>query len=562
VSSNRGITGAHVSAIVIALMAALMLPATSAAVVKRGTSGADSLVGTAASDTLNGLGGADNLIGRAGPDKLLGGRGADRLLGGAGTDRLSGGAGNDRLLARDGVVDTVSCGVGPLDTAVVDSSDRVSANCEKVEAPVPTRPAEPQPTSPAPVPSPPPPGEKEPSSEEEPEPEFEEQPLAMFSAGHGWTGVNGAFTDAGPPFVVNGDRSFRVGSLGTGTAAVATSPALPPVDLEHAHVSVQGLVSFSNRLETVKIRLASGDIATDYAEATVWQKNFDPIILGSTFEFQSLAHGDFAVIGQVDWSQIDRAQIFVTDNATGEVAFYVAGIYAVPDKSKATVSFAFDDGDISTYTRALKKLSTYRYPATAYMIADTVGNPGFMSLEQLQKLRDQHHWEIAGHSLTIASHNLPDGLDDLDPAALEAEMNGLRDWIYENGFSRASYAYPKGAASPQVRHYVKRDYCAGRVTARGPETLPPRDKYTMRGWSINGLESDAADVEVTVDKAVADGTWAILSFHDIVGGTPTESTDFNDDEFEAVVDYVRTLQKEGKVRVRTVGDAVVPHCVD
>jgi peptidoglycan/xylan/chitin deacetylase (PgdA/CDA1 family) len=544
-----------------------MLPATSAAVVERGTAGADSLVGTAAPDTLLGRGGADNLIGRAGSDKLLGGPGADRLLGSAGTDRLLGGAGNDRLLARDGVADTVNCGSGSLDTAVVDSVDRVAANCEKVGAPAPQRPVEPQPAPATPVPPPPPsnekPGEKEPPpGEEEPEPEFEEEPLAMFPAGHGWTGANGLFSDAGEPFVVNGNRSFRIGSLGTGTTALATSPPLASVDLEHAHVSVQGLVSSSSRLETVRLRLASGDIATDYAEAVVWQKNFDPVILGSTFEFQSLARGDFAVIGQVDWSQIDRAQILVTDNATGEVAFYVAGIYAVPTKPKATVSFAFDDGDASTYTRALKKLSTYRYPATAYMIADTVGNPGFLTLEQLQKLRDQHHWEIAGHSLTIASHNLPDGLDDLEPEALKAEMNGLRDWIYENGFSRASYAYPKGAAGPEVRNYVRRDYCSGRVTARGPETVPPRDEYTMRGWSINGLESDAADIQATVDKAVADGTWAILSFHDIVGGTPAEATDFNDDKFEAVVDYVRTLQKEGKVRVRTVGDVVAPHCAD
>jgi peptidoglycan/xylan/chitin deacetylase (PgdA/CDA1 family) len=556
-----------VGAMALALAAVLTLPATGAAAIKRGTVGPDSLVGTAVSDTLAGLGGADNLIGRGGADKLLGGPGADRLLGGAAADRMAGGAGNDRLLARDGAVDTVNCGSGSGDTAIVDGDDKVS-NCEKVEAPAPERPVAPQPTpAPAVVTPPPPeeekPGEEEPPAEEEPEFEFEEQPLAMFPAGHGWTGVNGAFTDAGEPFVVNGNRSFRIGSLGTGTTAVATSPELEPVNLKHAHVSVQGLVSFSYRLQTVKIRLASGNIATDYAEATVWREDFDPVILGSTFELQSLARGDFTVVGAVDWSKIDRAQILVTDNTLGEVAFYVAGIYAVPDKPKATVSFAFDDGDASTYTRALKKLSTYRFPATSYVIADVVGNAGFMTLEQLQKLRDLHHWEIAGHSFSLAAHNLPNGLDDVEPpAALKAEMNGLRDWIYENGFSRASFAYPKGGAGPEVRHYVKRDYCSGRVTARGPETFPARDKYIMRGWSINGLESKAADVEAVVDKAVAGGTWAILSFHDIVGGAPGESTDFNDDEFEAVVDYVRILQKEGKVRVRTVGDVVAPHCAN
>ncbi|HEX5989652.1 MAG TPA: polysaccharide deacetylase family protein [Solirubrobacterales bacterium] len=545
----------------------LALPSFGEAATTRGTAGPDTLTGTAGPDTLSGLGAADRLSGRGGRDRLLGGPGADRLTGGPAADRLLGGPGNDRLQARDGAVDVVDCGPGSADLAIVDAGDKVAPGCERVSAPVIDQPPAPQP--PAEAPRVIPPAEEKPGEEPgedppggDPEVEYEERPLAMFPSGHGWTGVNGKFSDAGAPFVVNGDRSFRIGSEGNGTTAVAGSPELEKTDLTHSHVTVQGLVSFSNRLKTVKLRLSSGNIATDYAEATVWQEDFDPIILGSTFEFQSLARGDFAVTGTVDWSKINRAQLLVTDNGSGETAFYVAGIYAVPDQEKATVSFAFDDGDASVMTRAVKKLSTYRYPASAYVIADTIGTGGFLTLEQLHQLRDLHHWEIGGHALHIASHNLPNGLDSLEPEALKAEMNGLRDFLYENGFSRASFAYPKGAAAPRVRHYVERDYCAGRVTAQGPETLPPRDEYILRGWSINGLVSDQADVEATIDKAVADRSWAILSFHDIVAGIPTESTQFNDDEFEAVVDYVHALQKQGKLRVRTVGDAVAPHCAD
>ncbi|HEY5941262.1 MAG TPA: polysaccharide deacetylase family protein [Solirubrobacterales bacterium] len=539
---------------------ALLLPASSGAATKRGTAGPDTLNGTAAADTLSGLGAADTLNGRGGSDKLSGGPGGDKITGGPAADKLLGDAGADRLLARDDSADTVNCGSGSGDVAVVDSTDKVAGNCERVERLVIDQPPAPQPTPAAPQADPP---AKEEPAEEVPDGEYEEQPLAMFPVGHGWSGVNGKFQDAGPPFDINGTRSFRVGSEGNETTAVASSPELEKVNLKNAHVTVHGQVSFSNRLQTVKLRLSSGNIATDYAEATVWQEDFDPIILGSTFEFQSLALGDFAVTGSVDWSKVNRAQLLVTDDGTGETAFYVAGIYTVPDNvQKATISFAFDDGDASAYSRALKKLSTYRYPASAYVIADTVGTSGFMTLEQLHQLRDQHHWEIGGHSLHIASHNLPNGLDSLEPAALKEEMDGLRDFLYENGFSRASFAYPKGAAAPRVRHYVERDYCAGRVTAKGPETLPPRDEYILRGWSINGLESDQSDVEAVVDKAVADGTWAILSFHDIVGGAPGAATDFNDDEFEAVVDYVHALQKQGKLKVRTVGDSVASHCSD
>lgn len=553
-------------------MAAIVaLPSLGAAASKRGTAGPNTLTGTSGPDTLSGRGGADTLSGRGGADKLLGGLGADWLVGGAAADRLLGGPGNDHVQARDGAADVVDCGPGSDDFASVDEIDRVAATCERVEAPVVNQPPAPRAVPPAEGAQGPqgpegpqgpqgPEGENPP--EEEPEVEYEEQPLALFPDEHGWTGANGKFSDAGGPFVVNGDRSFRVGSEGNGTTAIATSPELEEVNLKHSHVTVQGLVSFSNRLQTVKLRLSSGDIATNYAEATVWQEDFDPIVLGSTFEFQSLARGDFAVIGQVDWSKIDRAQLLVTDDGSGETAFYAAGIYAVPDHGKATVSFAFDDGDASTFSRALKKLSTYRYPATAYVIADTVDDAGFLSLEQLHQLRDLHHWEIGGHALSIDSHNLPNGLDDLNEPQLKNEMNGLRDWLAENGFSRASFAYPKGAAAPEVRHYVQRDYCAGRVTAQGPETLPPRDEYILRGWSINGLVSDEEDVEATVDKAIANGTWAILSFHDIVAGAPAASTDFSETEFKAVVDYVHTLQKQGKVKVRTVGDVIAPHCAD
>ncbi len=551
----------------IALMALVLAP-TGFAAVKVGGPGPDALAGTGQADTLRGLGGGDTLTGKSGADKLLGGPGADKITGGPAADRLLGAAGNDRLLAKDGAADTVNCGGGSGDVATVDAVDKVAASCETVKgqpADQPPAPVPPASSSATPAATPESPQEENepPPGEEEDELEFEERPIAMFPSGHGWTnnGV-GSFGDAGGPFIVNGDRSYRITTNGLGNESVATSPPLEASDLRASHVSVHAQISFSPRLKEVKLRLASGSIATDYAEATVWREDFDPVILGSTFEFQSLPLGDFAVTGSVDWSEIDRAQLIVTDNeaSTEPVSFYVAGIYAVPTQRKATISFAFDDGHASTITRGLKKLSTYRFPATAYVIADIVGDPNVVTLEQLYHLRNQHHWEIGGHSYSIAAHNLPDGLTDLEPAALETEMDNMRDWLDEKGFRRTSMAYPKGAQNPEVRQYVARDFCLGRATARGPETLPPRDRYTLRGWSIDGLETDGPEVEATIDKAVADETWLILSFHDIVGGAPTESTDFTDGEFDEVVDHVRALQKEGKVRVRTVADAASRYC--
>lgn len=96
-----------------------------------GTRRGDRLVGTNGPDELRGLAGDDRLSGLAGNDRLSGGDGNDRLTGGRGADTLIGGRGNDVLSARDGKRDTVDCGAGRRDRAVVDRRDRVRG-CERV----------------------------------------------------------------------------------------------------------------------------------------------------------------------------------------------------------------------------------------------------------------------------------------------------------------------------------------------------------------------------------------------------------------------------------------------
>jgi hypothetical protein len=82
----------------------------------------------------------------------------------------------------------------------------------------------------------------------------------------------------------------------------------------------------------------------------------------------------------------------------------------------------------------------------------------------------------------------------------------------------------------------------------------------LAGWSIDSEVDDADSVMAEIDKAVAQKTWLMLSWHDLVGGTAAESTEFSDDEFDEVVDYVRSLQDDGMLKVRTVADALKAHC--
>jgi peptidoglycan/xylan/chitin deacetylase (PgdA/CDA1 family) len=388
---------------------------------------------------------------------------------------------------------------------------------------------------------------------------LDEMPLAMFPSGHGWTdNAIGTFSDAGGAFIVNTDRSFHIQTNGNEEAAVATSPELEPVDLTGRHVSFQSQLGFSARLKTVKLRLASGDIATDYAEATIWDDGNDAIALQSTFETQTIPTGRFTITGTVDWTAIKRAQILVTDNKAGKCDLYVAGIYAVRSPKQAIISFCFDDGYASVVSRAVRVLSKYRYPASAYVITDIIGSSEtYLTLENLYFLRDQHRWEIGGHAWKVENHNLANGLDSLTDEQKKTELDGLRAWMDEKGFHRRSFAYPKGNASVALRKLVERDYGAGRATVLGPETVPARDPYTLRGYSIQGNSETAAPVIAAIDKAVAEGSWLIITLHNIITGTPSATTEWKESYLREVADYIHMLQAEGKdLEVKTVADAL------
>jgi Ca2+-binding RTX toxin-like protein len=108
-----------------------------------GQRGADRLLGGRGRDRLFGGPGADRLVGGAGNDqlrdhpgrdRLLGGRGRDRLNPGRGRDRVAAGPGNDRVLARDSAADTIDCGPGRRDLALIDRLDD-TRRCERVRVP-------------------------------------------------------------------------------------------------------------------------------------------------------------------------------------------------------------------------------------------------------------------------------------------------------------------------------------------------------------------------------------------------------------------------------------------
>ncbi|HYH58396.1 MAG TPA: triple tyrosine motif-containing protein [Thermoleophilaceae bacterium] len=97
-----------------------------------GAGGKDKLLGGKGNDKLKGDAGNDTLKGDAGKDTLDGGKGNDKLTGGGGKNKYKGGPGNDTLKAKNKKKETVNCGPGKKDKAVVDKTDKTKG-CETVK---------------------------------------------------------------------------------------------------------------------------------------------------------------------------------------------------------------------------------------------------------------------------------------------------------------------------------------------------------------------------------------------------------------------------------------------
>jgi Ca2+-binding RTX toxin-like protein len=111
---------------------AVVLTTVGVAIAQRGGSS-----GGPASKVIEGTSGPDLLVGTKHADVLNGRRGADVLKGRGGSDRLRGGRGGDLIQARDHRQDSIDCGRGNHDVAVVDRAENGVFDCEKVKVPHP-----------------------------------------------------------------------------------------------------------------------------------------------------------------------------------------------------------------------------------------------------------------------------------------------------------------------------------------------------------------------------------------------------------------------------------------
>ena len=207
--------------------------------------------------------------------------------------------------------------------------------------------------------------------------------------------------------------------------------------------------------------------------------------------------------------------------------------------------------------------------ATFFIISSTVGQPGVMSVSDLNTLKASG-MEIGAHTVFHRD------LQNLTSDEAKRELCLSRNWLMDRGFDVYDMAYPYDSTNASVKQLVA---ACGYNGARSggqlqcdanhacSETVPPLDTYSIR--TPNALETTTtlADMKAMVTNAEnGGGGWVPLEIHDICDGPndpllPAGAPCYAPGMvtralFNQFLDWVKGEVDAGRVQVKTVHEVV------
>jgi hypothetical protein len=354
--------------------------------------------------------------------------------------------------------------------------------------------------------------------------------VTEFQAGHGFT-TSGADassnvndTTAGLPII--GIQCATVVSAGTGASAILQKTSITTADTTSLQAAVILKCDDTTHLSSLTFSIGNGNAFVNEYHVQIGTQ----VLLSSgAWQVITLSLGDAVSQGSPTRTGINAIRVFHKDDNTGnKVTVHYQGLYWMPNASAQTgspfpngvCSVTFDDNFASQWNIAKPYLDSYGYRASAYLIRDTIGGTGRMTLAQAQSCQNQAGWEVNSHAYTDADHGAT--LPALSSAQLYWDLSAEKEWLFANGLQGQGYAYPKGAASPAVATVVQNFYRYARGTQQLTETYPPGDAYRLKGVSsIGEFTGGLAPSLISgsggkIDQAVSNASWLMLTFHNII----------------------------------------------
>lgn len=328
-------------------------------------------------------------------------------------------------------------------------------------------------------------------------------------------------------------------------AAFTAKPFAPPLDLRGKFLRVWVRVEDVSKLAGMEFRLSSDGFATSYFAFGVplFADDQFNIVHSGPWATLTFSFGSAQIVGTPDRSRIDSIGWVVRDHGKTPVTAEFGGAWFEDEPTRAVVSITFDDGYDEHFLVAAPAMKKHGFRGTAYVMPEQVGLPGYVTLEQLQALRDTYGWDVAAH------HDRP--FTSFQPDELERTILGVQRFLVAHGFPRGAkhLAFPLGKQEPSyVLPLTREHFLTARVASGGAETLPPADWHQLRAFNV--LRTMTPDeVQAAVRRAKQNKEWLILMLHWLVDA-PTRDTEYTPAGFEEIL---RRIAAE-KVEVRPVSE--------
>lgn len=239
---------------------------------------------------------------------------------------------------------------------------------------------------------------------------------------------------------------------------------------------------------------------------------------------------------------IRRLALFAIVCLLGPASARAAAPFAEP-----MITLTLDDGFASQFMVARPTLQQHHFPVTYFLITNAIrdGWGGYMTQDQVRTLLSEGN-EVQSHTLTH-----PD-LTTLTAAQLTSELADSQSWLV-NTFSLPSvshFASPYGQYNANVLSAIGTYYTSHRTQKLGRTFV---DTSLLELRSSNAQSNVSVDtVKSWIDQTVLEKSWLILTFHEFVTGAPSASTQYNINDFNAILDYIAARG----IKVVTLTDGV------
>lgn len=274
----------------------------------------------------------------------------------------------------------------------------------------------------------------------------------------------------------------------------------------------------------------------------------------------------FLKAGAADWSNITQLRVRVRSANGTANSVYVDSIVA-GRRSKAAISFCFDDSNASDYT-AYQNLAAYGWSGSSFLYSATFddGNPAHLQQAEAD-IMYAAGWEMCNHTSSALPATTLGSVE-----AITAAVQGGYDNLITYGYTKDAdiLAYVGGDFDANMATVVDTldivqygrlfqavgspMYIAGHPDGEGANEIG-FDRYNMATYELQSNTKTLNDLKAAVDEVIARGGWQIFSGHKIVSGA-AGALEIQDTIWADLLAYIETKESAGLVDVLTIGQVM------